>query len=123
MSVLFDTSILIDFLRNRPEAVNFLCVQPEKPFISVASTFELYAGVANRREEQQIERLLDQAKLLPVTADIAKRAGALVRVYQPSHSVEAIDAILAATAEHHGLKVATLNVRHFPMFPRLKRAY
>jgi len=32
-------------------------------------------------------------------------------------------AYIAATAEHHGLKLATLNVKHFPMFPKLKRAY
>jgi hypothetical protein len=123
MSVLFDTNVLIDFLRDRPEAVKLLDVQPEKPCISVVSVFELYAGVANRREEQQIERLLEQAKLLPVATEIAKRAGVFVRVFQPSHSVEAIDAIIAATAEHHGLRLATLNVRHFPMFPKLKRAY
>ena len=102
--------------------IPFLGVQPDKPCISVASAFELYAGVANRREEQQIERLLEQAKLLPVTVEIAKRAGVFVRVFQPSHSVEAIDAIIAATAEHHGLRLATLNVRHFRMFPKLKRA-
>ena len=34
-----------------------------------------------------------------------------------------MDAIIAATAEHHGLRLATLNVKHFPMFPKLKRAY
>jgi predicted nucleic acid-binding protein len=123
MSVLFDTSVLVDFLRDRPEAAKFLGVQPEMPCISVASAFELYAGVASRREEQLIERLLEQSKLLPVTVEIAKRAGVLVRVFQPSHSVEAIDAIIAATAEQHGLRLATLNVKHFPMFPKLKRAY
>jgi predicted nucleic acid-binding protein len=123
MSVLFDTNVLIDFLRDRPEAVKFLSVQPEKPCISVASALELYAGVASRREEQQIERLFEQAKLLPVSMEIAKRAGVFVRVFQPSHSVEAIDAIIAATAEHHGLRLATLNTKHFPMFPKLKRAY
>jgi predicted nucleic acid-binding protein len=123
MSVLFDTNVLVDFLRLRPDAVEYLGAQTEQPSISVASALELYAGVANRREEQQIERLFGQAKLLPITADIAKRAGVLIRVYQPSHSLEAIDALIAATAEHHGLRLATLNVKHFPMFPKLKRAY
>ena len=123
MSVLFDTNVLIDFLRQRPEAVQYLSAQSEKPSISVASALELYAGVANRREEQQIERLFGQANLLPITMDIAKRAGVLVRVYQSSHSVEAIDAIIAATAEHHALRLATLNVKHFPMFRKLKPPY
>jgi predicted nucleic acid-binding protein len=89
----------------------------------VASTLELYAGVRNRREEQQTEQLLSQATLLSITQDIAKRAGIFVRLYQTSHSTGAIDAIIAATAEHHGLRLATLHVKHFPMFPKLKRAY
>ena len=41
----------------------------------------------------------------------------------PSHGIDIPDAIIAATAEHHGLRLATLNVKHFPMFPKLKRAY
>jgi predicted nucleic acid-binding protein len=40
-----------------------------------------------------------------------------------SHGIDIPDAIIAATAEHHGLKLATLNVRHFPMFRKLKPAY
>lgn len=123
VSLLFDTNILIEYLRGSKDALQLLEAQTEAPGISVASVFELYAGVANRREEQQIEHMLSQARLLPVTDEIARRAGVFVRVYQPSHSVEAIDAIIAATAEHHGLKLATLNVKHFPMFPKLKRAY
>ena len=54
---------------------------------------------------------------------IAARAGVFVRLYGGSHSIDDPDAIIAATAEHHGLRLATLNVKHFPMFPKLKRAY
>ena len=109
--------------RERSEAIRFFEAQTDKPRVSVMSAYELYTGAANRREEQQIERLLGQAQLLPVISEIAKRAGVFVRVYHPSHSVEAIDAVIAATAEHHGLRLATLNIKHFPMFPKLKRAY
>jgi predicted nucleic acid-binding protein len=121
--MLFDTNILIDFLRRRQEAADLLEAQESRPSISVVSVLELYAGVSGKREEQVIERLLQQAILLPVVEEIAKRAGVFIRVYQPGHSLEAIDAIIAATAEHHGLKLATQNVKHFPMFPKLKRAY
>ena len=40
-----------------------------------------------------------------------------------SHGIDIPDAIIAATAEHHGLRLATLNTKHFPMFPKIKRAY
>jgi predicted nucleic acid-binding protein len=123
MALLFDTTILIDYLRGRREAQDLLDTQDERPLISVGSVLELYAGFKNKREEQRGERLLSEAKILPATQEIAKRAGVFSRLYQPSHSLDDIDAIIAATAEHHGLALATLNVKHFPMFPKLKRPY
>ncbi len=121
--MLFDTTILIDYLRGRREAIDLLEAQGARPRVSVVTTFELFAGVRNRREEQKTEQLLSEVTLLPVTQDIAKRGGVFVRLYEASHSVEVADALIAATAEHHGLKLATLNVKHFPMFPKLKRPY
>ena len=121
--MLFDTTILVDYLRGRAEARDLLEALGNKPNISVASTLELYAGVRSRRDEQLTEQLLSQVALLPVTQDIAKRAGVFVRLYHASHGVASMDAIIAATVEHHGLRLATLNIKHFPMFPKLKRAY
>ena len=54
---------------------------------------------------------------------VAGHVDSLFERHGSSHAVEIPDAIIAATAEHHGLKLATLNVKHFPMFPKLKRAY
>jgi predicted nucleic acid-binding protein len=121
--MLFDTTVLVDYLRGKDEARRLLEAYGRKPNISAVSTLELYAGLRGRRDEQQTEQFLAQAKLLPLTADIAKRAGVFVRLYSASHAVGSMDAIIAATAEHHGLKLATLNVKRFPMFPKLKRPY
>jgi predicted nucleic acid-binding protein len=123
VALLFDTNVLIDYLRGRQEAAALLDAQDERPQISAGSVLELYAGFRSRRDEQNGERLLSDAKVLAVTQDIAKRAGVFSRLYESSHGLDDIDAIVAATAEHHGLRLATLNVRHFPMFPKLKRAY
>jgi predicted nucleic acid-binding protein len=123
MALLFDTDVLIDFLRERSDARQFLEAQDERPHVSVGSVLELYAGFKSRREEQKAERLLSEAKILPVTQEIAQRAGVWSRLFAPGHGLDDIDAIIAATAEHHGLRLATLNVKHFPMFPKLKRAY
>ena len=121
--MLFDTTILIDYLRGQENARRLIEAYGRKPNISVASVLELYAGVRGRRDELQTEQFLAQAALLPVRTDIARSAGAFVRHYHASHGVSTMDAIIAATAEHHGLRLATLNVKHFPMFPKLKRAY
>jgi len=121
--MMFDTTILIDYLRGRQEAIGLFEAQGTKPKVSVVSTLELYAGVRTRREEQKTEQLLSQTALLQITQDIAKRAGVFIRIYEASHGVEIADALIAATAEHHGLRLATLNVKHFPMFRKLKPAY
>ena len=46
-----------------------------------------------------------------------------MRHFHKSHGIDIPDALIAATAEHHELRLATLNVKHFPMFPKLRRAY
>jgi predicted nucleic acid-binding protein len=60
---------------------------------------------------------------LLISSEISRSAGGFIRHYSTSHGIDIPDALIAATAEHHGLRLATLNVKHFPMFPRLKRAY
>ncbi len=94
-----------------------------RPSISVVSITELYAGARSVAEEDRIARLLSGMRALPVTADIARSAGQLSKHYRASHGVDDFDALIAATAEHHGLALATLNVKHFPMFPRLAAPY
>jgi predicted nucleic acid-binding protein len=121
--MLLDTTVLVDYLRGNEQARHLLEGMGDRPHGSVVSVLELFAGVRNRREERRTEQLLSKMTLLPVTVDIAKRAGVFVRLYDASHGIGAVDAIIAATAEHHGLRLATLNVKHFPMFPKLKHAY
>ena len=123
MALLLDSAVVIDCLRGNSKASAFFAALPAKPSISVLTLSEIYAGVRNRREEDDAAKFWPLVKILPATDEIAKRAGVFVRLYRPSHSIEVPDAIIAATAEHHGLKLATLNVRHFPMFPKLKPAY
>jgi predicted nucleic acid-binding protein len=91
--------------------------------MSAVSLLELHVGARSQREEREIEIICGPLKCLPLTDEIAKRAGSFLRHFAMSHGIDIPDAIIAATAEHHGLKLATLNVRHFPMFSRLKRAY
>ena len=123
MSRLLDTNIIIDYLRQRPAAIAFVGALRSKPSVSVATAMELYTGAASRSEEHRIEQLLVGALVLPVTLAIARVAGQHVKHYQRSHGLDDLDAIIAATAEHHGLALATLNMKHFPMFPKLKAPY
>jgi predicted nucleic acid-binding protein len=122
---LLDTSVLVPILRKNEIALTWFeaTAAGDDPRMSVVSLTELYLGVRRQREERDLLELERRVRPLAVDRDIAVRAGVFVRLYGPSHSVEIPDALIAATAEHHGLGLATLNVKHFPMFPKLKRAY
>jgi hypothetical protein len=52
---------------------------------------------------------------LDVTADIAQLGGFYRRDFRSSHVVTLLDALIAATAKVHGIRLVTRNVRHFPM--------
>jgi predicted nucleic acid-binding protein len=57
--------------------------------------------------------------LKPVTLPIARRAGALMRAYRRSHSGIGLGDCLVGD-RRAGSELATLNVRHFPMFEDLR---
>jgi predicted nucleic acid-binding protein len=120
---LLDTTVLVDILRKNAAALAWLRSTTGKAAVSVISLTELYAGARSRREEQEVLALERSFRILTVDRDIAVRAGAFVRLYGTSHNIDDPDALIAATAEHHGLGLATLNAKHFPMFPKLKRPY
>lgn len=123
MVTLVDTSVLIELLRRVPVAVAWFGGQTDRLAISVITVLELYAGARSQPEERDIAALCQRLVCLPVGREVAERAGALMRHFHKTHGIDLPDAIIAATAEHHGLKLATLNVKHFPMFLKLKRPY
>jgi predicted nucleic acid-binding protein len=121
--MLLDTCVLVDMLRKHNNAVVFSASLAGLPSASVVTWTELIAGAKSAKEETMIEQALGHVRLLHVTADIARRAGEWLKHYRGSHGVDDFDALIAATAEYHGLPLATLNLKHFPMFPKLKAAY
>ena len=123
MTILVDTNILIELLRRSPPAAEWFEQSEERLAISAISVLELYAGAHSQRDERDITSVRQQLTCLPIGEEIGERAGAFMRHFHKSHGIDIPDALIAATAEHHGLRLATLNVKHFPMFPKLKRAY
>ncbi|TXF13012.1 type II toxin-antitoxin system VapC family toxin [Pelomicrobium methylotrophicum] len=121
--MLLDTCIVIDVLRGREAAVAFVNGLPEVPSLSAITATELIAGARNARERRQIERLLEVYTVHDIGLEIASLAGDYLRQYGPSHGVDPIDALIAATAKTANLELATLNLKHFPMFKGLKRPY
>ena len=123
MPILLDTSVIVDCLRRHALAMDYFRKLEEVPTISVVSLAEVAAGMRSARQETDATEFLQAVKPLAINREVAWRAGAFMRLYRASHTLELGDALIAATAEYHDQALATLNTKHFPMFPRLRRPY
>ncbi len=121
--LLLDTDVIIDYLRERAEAVTYIESQTNPFLISVVTVAELYSGVREGDERRALDTFLSVIELVPVSAEIAVKGGLYRRDWGKSHKVGLADALIAATADARGAKLITLNVKHFPMFPALAPPY
>lgn len=125
MSYLLDTNVLSELVRTKPAAAVlrwFADVPNEALFVSVLSLGEIRKGIERAPDHARREKLrvwLEHElpdwlgrRLLPVDAATADAWGRLYAA-QPNRSPPVIDALLAATALTHHLRLVTRNVQDF----------
>jgi predicted nucleic acid-binding protein len=116
---LCDTNILSELARPQPN-VGVAAWAQDVPSItvSVVTVEEIAYGLAwkpNLRILGWFQNFLDRyAEVLPVTAEIAARAGRLRGTLQSQGRTHTqADMLIAATAQFHGLTLVTRNARDF----------
>lgn len=117
MPLLVDSDVLIEYLRGRPGAVEFVEGVEDDLLVSVVTLAELLAGVRDDEEHRRVDEFRLAIEVAPVTEEIARQAGALRRQYLRSHGLALPDAFIAATALSRGAILVTFNRKHFPMVP------
>ena len=122
-SLLIDTDVLIDYLRDKAEAVSYLESLSESLLISVITVAELYAGVRDGAERTKLDEFIRVFEIIAVDREISVRGGLYRRDYMKSHNVGLADALIAATAEIHRARLVTLNGKHFPMLSNVVIPY
>jgi predicted nucleic acid-binding protein len=121
--LLFDTSDLIDYLRRSNQdaisRVEAVINGSELGYCSVVTEAELWAGIRNRRSELEAIALLAkfQIILIPVTSNIARLAGNLLRG-KDENQIKAHfgDALIAASAIEVGEMILTADGRSQRVF-------
>lgn len=118
-----DTDVLIDYLRDKPQAVAFL-EGTELPLAASAITVaELYVGVRDGEERRRLDAFVDAFEVIGLDRQAAVVAGLWRRQYGPSHGMGLADALIAASVQAAGATLVTLNRRHFPMLAQVLVPY
>lgn len=119
MAVVLDTTVLIDVLRGRPDAVAALLElerSGDQVFTSVVNVEELVRGLRGSREEDAAGRLLGGLRLAPLEREEGEQAGRWRREHaRRGVTLSQSDCLVAAAALALGARLATGNPKHFPM--------
>lgn len=115
---LFDTDVLIAYLRGYTQAVELLkdlAAQRFDFYTSPVAIIEIEAGIRDSEREKTYE-LLDIFEVCAVDRPIAHLAGSFLRKYRKKGvTLGLADVIIAATAVTHRLTLVTYNTSHYPM--------
>jgi predicted nucleic acid-binding protein len=125
MTVVVDTSILIDVLRGETAAAEVLYEsRAEGPLhASEVVRLEVLAGM-RPAEQTATVALLNVFTWHPMDRSIAELAGELGRTWLRSNrGTDSADLAIAATTIALGARLITKNIKHFPMFPDLTAPY
>jgi len=120
---LVDTDVLIDFLRGNAKATKFIKSNFDSIILSSITVAELYSGVREGVERENLNEFIELTHVVPITEEIAIKGGLFKRDYFRSHGTGLADAIIAATAEAQDAILCSLNKKHFPMIKDLKVPY
>lgn len=114
--MIFDSDVLIYYLRGRPSAAEFLREVPYlRRKLPAVAYLELLQGAADRRELHAIRRDLRRnfSEIVPLSEAITGQAFRLMERHALPHGLRVADALMAATALVWGFELATANERHY----------
>ena len=119
--MIFDTDILVWFLRNKEKAVDL--VVKSVPFsISIVSYMELIQGMRNKQELELMKKAFKDmdVDIIPLSEKISLDAAKLVEKYALSHSMQMADALIASTCLTENRTFFTANDKHYKFIEGLQ---
>lgn len=127
MSFILDTNVVSEWVKPQPDrnVISWLAeVDEDRVFISVITFAEIRRGLEllpmGRRRERLAIWLAEElparfeGRILSIDRPVAETWGVVtVRAQRAGLALGSMDALIAATAEAHGLTLVTRNVRDF----------
>ena len=115
---LVDTNVLIAHLRGFSPASTFL-LEADGLIISYVTLAELMQGTSNKDEMERVKKLIKPFPVYWGSETINRRALELVEQFHLSHTAQALDMFIAATALTTHLPLLTDNIKDFQFIPGL----
>lgn len=117
MPLVLDTTVLIDALRGRPAAdrLEELLAARELLLTTAINVEEIVRGL-RPAEQDAVDLLLTGLRIVPIRRQEAERAGRWRREFAARGiTLHQADCLIAAAAHTAGGRLATANVKDFPM--------
>ena len=125
MTHLVDSDVFIDILLGRDWTVAYHeQLMREHAAISAMAYGEIWEGVVGSKNraaaETAFEKLIAPFEIIPLETATMRLYGEIrVDLQRRGLQIGAPDILIAVTAIHHGLTLATRNTRHFSRIPEL----
>ncbi|MCL2001283.1 MAG: type II toxin-antitoxin system VapC family toxin [Planctomycetes bacterium] len=112
--MLFDTDVLIWFLRGDEKAAALLARERDRA-MSLVSLMELVQGARDKREQAVTRAFLARMdfRILPLTETIGHRALHYLEQHSLKNGIKMPDALVGATAVEYKQPLVTANIKHY----------
>lgn len=115
-TILIETSILIDFFRQREKSESVLMQLSDQSrlCISAITAFEVRSGIRTQVQQSDYDLLAQNIEILPVDDSCIDAAVVIYKSLKPQNAlIELADLLIGASAVSNSLPLATLNRKHF----------
>lgn len=123
---LFDSTIIIDFIRNDPDVVGLIdryLYHHDEITFSAITKYEILRGYEVVQADQKKAEFIafcDDHEVLSITDDIISKAAAIYGdLHRKGQMIGDANILIAATAIINQLPVLTLNLKHFKVIDEL----
>jgi len=119
--ILCDTNIFINAFNKRQDKIDKMQqIGFENIAISAITAMELYRGMSNKTELNQMRKYLKYYDFIHVSQFISEKAVDLIHSFHLSHNLQIPDAIIGATALVYEIPLFTYNTKDFIFMPKIE---